>query len=203
MVRAAIRPEDTSKMLEMAVLGLLKGKDMHGYELKQRLAEQLGFFRQFSYGSLYPTLKRLARDGAVEVEYPMGESSRRKNVYRITQAGEDLFYRLLEETSPTGLADRDQFMLRFAFSSYMQPETRRRMLEGRRGVLQERLARVSASLKKMRDRLDAYSLELMEYGMNETEHDIRWLNEMLAAETKGAAVKPARPRRRRAVEEAR
>lgn len=187
-------------MLEMAVLGLLKGKDMHGYELKQRLSEQLGFFRQFSYGSLYPTLKRLAATGAVEIEYPMGESSRRKNVYRITSKGEELFLNLLEETSPVGLADRDAFMLRFAFSRYMQPETRRRMLEGRRGVLQERLAKVSASLKKMRDRLDAYSLELMEYGMNETEHDIRWLNQMLAAEAQSAAVKP---RRRRAVEKAR
>lgn len=187
-------------MLEMAVLGLLKGKDMHGYELKQRLSEQLGFFRQFSYGSLYPTLKRLSREGAIEVEYPMGESSRRKNVYRITPKGEQLFRQLLEETSPNGLADRDAFMLRFAFSRYMEPETRRRMLEGRRGVLQERLTKVSTSLKKMRDRLDAYSLELMEYGMNETEHDIRWLNQMLAAETQGAA--RTKPRRRRAVEEA-
>ena len=51
-------------MLELAVLGLLKEKSMHGYELKKRLDEQLGHFWRISYGSLYPSLKRLAADGA-------------------------------------------------------------------------------------------------------------------------------------------
>jgi DNA-binding PadR family transcriptional regulator len=189
-------------VLELAVLGLLKEKTMHGYELKKRLDEQLGHFWRISYGSLYPTLKRLSSDGAVEIEYPLGGTSRRKNVYHITHKGERAFEELLESSGPN-VADRDQFMLRFAFSRYMKPETRRRFLEGRRGYLQERLAKISASFKKMRDRMDAYSVELMQYGMNETEHDIRWLDDMIAAEGKPPrARKGSRPRRRRPATEA-
>lgn len=169
-------------MLELAVLGLLKDSSMHGYELKKRLTDQLGHFGRFSYGSLYPTLKRLSAGGAIEVSSPAGEPSRRKNVYRITPRGEALFTELLE-SGGANIADRDQFMLRFAFSRYMQPETRRRLLEGRRGYLQERLQKMSSSLKRMRDRMDAYSRELMQYGVTETEHDIRWLNDLLAAES--------------------
>jgi DNA-binding PadR family transcriptional regulator len=167
--------------LELAVLGLLKEKTMHGYELKKNLDEQLGHFWQFSYGSLYPTLKRLSREGFVEMELPKGETSRRKNVYRITPSGESLFTELLEATAPD-VEDRGAFMLRFAFSRYMSPETRRRLLEGRRGYLQGRLTKMAASLKKLRDRMDAYSIELMRYGVDEAEHDIRWLDGMLEAE---------------------
>lgn len=174
-------------MLELAVLGLLKEKSMHGYELKKRLDEQLGHFWRISYGSLYPSLKRLAADGAIEISSPQGETSRRKtNVYHVTPKGETAFTDMLE-SGGVNVADRDQFMLRFAFSRYMQPETRKRLLEGRRGYLQERLLKMSASLKRMRDRMDEYSQELMQYGVTETEHDIRWLTDMLAAEESGRA----------------
>lgn len=177
-------------MLELAVLGLLKEKAMHGYELKKRLDGQLGHFWHFSYGSLYPRLKRLAREGAVEMEDPTGETPRRKNVYRITARGEELFQSLLEEQGPAVTEGREAFMLRLAFFRYMKPETRRRLLERRRGYLQERLAKMAASLKNVRDRMDAYSLELMRHGVDEAEHDIRWLDDMLEAETRAAQQAP-------------
>ena len=50
-------------MLEIAVLGLLSESPMHGYELRKQLATSLGTFRAFSYGSLYPTLRRLQEAG--------------------------------------------------------------------------------------------------------------------------------------------
>ena len=57
-------------MLEMAVLGLLKDRTMHGYELKKELTATLGQFWQVSYGSLYPTIRRLEVEGAVERIFP-------------------------------------------------------------------------------------------------------------------------------------
>lgn len=52
-------------MLELAVLGLLKEQQLHGYELKKRLTEALGPFSSVSFGSLYPALNRLETAGAV------------------------------------------------------------------------------------------------------------------------------------------
>ncbi len=52
-------------LLELAILGLLKEQQMHGYELKKRLTEALGPFSSVSFGSLYPALNRLERRGAV------------------------------------------------------------------------------------------------------------------------------------------
>jgi DNA-binding PadR family transcriptional regulator len=52
-------------LLELAVLGLLKEQQLHGYELKKRLTEALGPFSSVSFGSLYPALNRLETAGAV------------------------------------------------------------------------------------------------------------------------------------------
>ena len=60
-------------MLELAILGLLKEHDLHGYELKKRLTDVLGPFSSASFGSLYPALKRLKVAGAVKaVEASVG-----------------------------------------------------------------------------------------------------------------------------------
>ena len=52
-------------MLELAILGLLKEHDLHGYELKKQLTDALGPFSSVSFGSLYPALARLEGSGAV------------------------------------------------------------------------------------------------------------------------------------------
>lgn len=169
-------------MLDLAVLGLLKEKPMHGYELKKTLTERFTQSGKYSYGSLYPTLKRLQKAGAVQGEYPKGEVARRKNVYHVTPAGEELFAQMLEQTTTQAAEDKETFMLRLAFFRYTRPETRLRMLERRRGYLLDQLARIKGSLQTLKERLDSYSLELMRYDEYNTEHDIRWLDTMLEAE---------------------
>jgi DNA-binding PadR family transcriptional regulator len=54
-------------MLELAILGVLKEQELHGYELKKRLTDALGAFSSVSFGSLYPALARLEAAGAVRV----------------------------------------------------------------------------------------------------------------------------------------
>jgi DNA-binding PadR family transcriptional regulator len=52
-------------VLELAILGVLKEQELHGYELKKRLTDALGAFSSVSFGSLYPALARLEAAGAV------------------------------------------------------------------------------------------------------------------------------------------
>jgi DNA-binding PadR family transcriptional regulator len=62
-------------MLELAILGLLMETSMHGYELRKQLATKLGAFRAaISYGSLYPTLRRMKLAGWITEEVPASES---------------------------------------------------------------------------------------------------------------------------------
>jgi DNA-binding PadR family transcriptional regulator len=54
-------------VLELAILGVLKEQELHGYELKKRLTDALGAFSSVSFGSLYPALARLEAAGAVRI----------------------------------------------------------------------------------------------------------------------------------------
>src|SRR4029450_10460863 len=49
----------------MAILGVLKEHEAHGYELKKQIAELAGGSGGVSFGSLYPALYRLELAGAV------------------------------------------------------------------------------------------------------------------------------------------
>ncbi len=198
-------------MLELAILGLLKESDLHGYELKKRLAETLGVFSSVSFGSLYPALNRLEVAGAVKAveanpgppgppgppvpmtgslgaelaafraRRPAARSGRARKVYGITARGHELFEELLATDS--GSPDDDRlFNLKLAFARYLPPDARLGLLERRRATLVERLARASASVRSGRERIDAYTRSLVEHGTETTERDISWLDRLIAAE---------------------
>ncbi|HEX9121818.1 MAG TPA: PadR family transcriptional regulator [Actinomycetota bacterium] len=169
-------------MLELAILGLLKERSMHGYQLSKRLTDTLGGFWRVSYGSLYPSLRRLEKEGAVERVFDQQEVGRRKNVYRITDKGEKLFLELLEEAGHETSSEDNRFRVRLAFFKYLAPDTRIRLLEKRRAFLEERLSTITSSLAATRERFDTYTLSLMQHGRDSTEQDIAWLNGLIAAE---------------------
>lgn len=169
-------------MLELAILGLLKEHPMHGYELRKQLAQKLGYFWTVSFGSLYPTLKKLERRGVVEKRPSTDESSRRKQVYAITASGENEFLDLLAENAESAW-EEEKFPLRVAFFRYLGPEARMRLLERRVRYLQDKLDVGRASLKRAtRRRDDSYTVSLMRHGMETTERDIAWLQGLITTE---------------------
>jgi DNA-binding PadR family transcriptional regulator len=182
-------------MLELAVLGLLKERAMHGYELRKQLGTMLGPFWQVSWGSLYPALRRLTKIGALEkvaepkprrttrasgTVKPAASAGRRKTVYRITTVGEELFSAMLEETTTS--VDAEHFTLKLAFFRYLAPEARLTLLERRRAYLTEKLAQFKANLRDLGERIDSYTLSLQNHSMASTERDIKWIEELITEE---------------------
>ena len=128
-------------MLEIAVLGLLNESPMHGYELRKRLSALLGAFRAFSYGSLYPTLRRLSEAGWISEESPLDAppappSRRGKRVYRLTAEGKEHLADLLAEVGPDAFDD-EGFGARLAFFAQIRSDIRLQILEGRRRRVEE------------------------------------------------------------------
>jgi DNA-binding PadR family transcriptional regulator len=177
-------------VLELAVLGLLHESPLHGYELRQRLKATLGSFRAFSYGSLYPTLRRMKDagwiaedegDAEVVAGAPPLTGKRGKVVYKLTAEGKERFSELLAEAGPSSWED-EQFGVHFAFFAKTDPEVRVRILEGRRARLEERREGVRASLSRTRERLDSYTLQLQEHGLESVDREVRWLSELIEKE---------------------
>lgn len=170
-------------MLELAILGALKERPMHGYELKKRLTYLLGHLWKISFGSLYPALKRLEGKGAVEKAYTVKEKTRNRYVYRITPEGEEIFRKLLVDTRKNSeITDADKFSLRLAFFQYMEPEMRLWLLEKRRNYLDERLQEME-NLNKPRYRdSDRYRQGLYRHRQELLQSDITWLNGLIEQE---------------------
>jgi DNA-binding PadR family transcriptional regulator len=163
-------------LLELAILGLLIESPMHGYELRKRLTGLLGAFRAFSYGSLYPALRRMQADALIaENAAPAGTPVRRaRRVYELTDAGRRRFGELVADTGPHNYTD-DGFGVHLAFFNRTPAEARMRILEGRREGLREAVARASNSF-------DRYTRQLHQLGLESSEREVKWLNELIAAE---------------------
>ena len=114
-------------MLEFAVLGLLAESPLHGYELRKRLNSMLGTLRAFSYGSLYPTLRRMQARGWVTADNDSGRSGRSKVVYSLTAEGKERFAELLDEAGPSAWED-ETFSVHFSFFAQTDPELKHRGL---------------------------------------------------------------------------
>ncbi|BCJ43595.1 PadR family transcriptional regulator [Actinoplanes ianthinogenes] len=179
-------------MLELAILGLLQEAPMHGYELRKELATKLGTLRAaISYGTLYPTLKRLKLAGWIseaeantnEIVPPM-TSKRGRVVYKITAEGKERFAELLATAGPETYDDAG-FGVHFAFFARTDQATRLRILEGRRRRIEERREGLREILARAADRLDAYTLELQRHGLDACEREVRWLEELITNERSG------------------
>ncbi|MBB3662793.1 MULTISPECIES: PadR family transcriptional regulator [Prauserella salsuginis group] len=192
-------------MLEFAILGLLHEAPMHGYVLRKRLHESLGMFRTFSYGSLYPTLRRMQRAGWIaedtaEADAAAGpangptsaahastttpwnrRASKSKRVYKLTAEGKERFGELLADAGPQTWDD-EGFGVHLTFFSRTPADVRMRILEGRRRRVEERREGLRAALARAEEKIDRYTRELHELGLETSEREVRWLNELIAHE---------------------
>ena len=160
-------------MFDLAVLGLLRKRPRHGYELKARLLE-LGFAR-VSFGSLYPALRRLEKRGFIEA---LRQSGRRK-AYKLTETGEIELARILDSAED----DEDRrFNMRLAFFQYLEPPARLRSLKRRRNHLLGRLRTAQSALQRANAEgpIDHYTAALLQHNIGTTESDIAWLGQLIA-----------------------
>jgi DNA-binding PadR family transcriptional regulator len=100
--------------VKFPILGFLMEAEATGYDLKQRFQDPVGFFYRVSDGSIYPALKKLARDGLVTLRTER-RGRRARKVYAITPRGRAHFTRMLREPAqPLFVFDESQVKIYFA-----------------------------------------------------------------------------------------
>ncbi len=76
--------------LRAHILAVLREGDAHGYEIRNRIMRETGFWKP-SFGTLYPALKSMEKEGLV-----VSREERGKKVYRLTQKGSELAEKVSE-----------------------------------------------------------------------------------------------------------
>ncbi len=94
---AAIGAEIKKGSAELAVLALLAGEPLHGYEIAKRIERRTQGVLRFDVASLYPLLYRMERRGWVRGSWEAGPRGRRRRLYRLTPAGKKKLVPLREQ----------------------------------------------------------------------------------------------------------
>ncbi len=165
-------------MLDFAILGLLMERPRHGYELRRALAE-LGFWK-VSFGSLYPSLRRLEKREAIRATRGTG----RRKEYELSGAGREIFNTLLR-SDPEANETVRAFQVRLAFLGRLPSDRCIHVMGARRRELATQLKTAREILIAARSTTkneDRYRIALMEHAMQSTEADIAWLDGLVAAE---------------------
>ena len=154
------------------ILGFLRIGPRSGYDIKQAVERSTRFFWAASYGQIYPELRRLEAAGLVEGESaPRGE--RRRNVYRLTTAGEQALRAWLRAPHE-GYELRDLGLLKLFFASEIDADA---VIELVRGLRRDR-ARTLERLRRIKERIgddDGDSRDLvLAYGLALHEWEVEW-----------------------------
>lgn len=198
-------------MIDLAILGLLKEQELHGYELRKRVADLLGPGRSaLSFGSLYPALTRLERAGlvkAVEAStrvVPAAPSSgslagelaalrsRRARPARSGRGGrsrkvygitDDGATHLVDLLTDAQNGDDRTFTVRVALCRFLTKAQRLELFGHRRDELATRLAegRGRGGIREP-SRRDRYLRALREHDTETTSNEIAWLDRLIAEE---------------------
>jgi hypothetical protein len=102
-------------------------------------------------------------------------------VYKLTAEGKERFAEMLADAGPQTWED-DGFGIHMTFFSRTPADIRMRILEGRRRRVEERREGLRAALARAGEQIDRYTRELHRLGLDASEREVRWLNELIASE---------------------
>ena len=119
-----------SEPAEYAMLGLLKERPMHGYEMFQQFEHgTLGQIVHLEMSQMYAFLKKLERLGYIEAELePQGTRPPRK-IFHLKSEGESIFLHWLSLPVEKPRDIRIFFLIKLYFVRHLQPSQAARLIE--------------------------------------------------------------------------
>jgi DNA-binding PadR family transcriptional regulator len=197
-------------MIELAILGLLSEQELHGYELRKRVAAVLGPGRSgLSFGSLYPALNRMERSGLVKTVEPANDNSRSTGWSSGSLSGELAAFRTRRSRAPrpsggrsrkvygltdagrahlealltdAGPVDERTFALQVAFCRLLAPSARLELFHRRRTELGARLRELGDGPDDGLPFTHRYLRVLREHDIETINCDLAWLDRLIADE---------------------
>lgn len=113
--------------IQTIILGFLMSQSMTGYEIKQRFGASFSFFSGLSYGSIYPAIGKLEKEGMVTTEIADSGGLPKKRVCTITECGRKAFLEALTEPLPVNRY-KNAFISRLFFFAFLPAEKRLEMV---------------------------------------------------------------------------
>lgn len=87
------------RKIDMVILGLLAHENLSGYDIKKKIDNEISFFWKGSFGSIYPALSAMEKDGLIAKATGKEQTGAREKIYySITDSGRNELINWLEDT---------------------------------------------------------------------------------------------------------
>jgi DNA-binding PadR family transcriptional regulator len=103
------------------ILGILINKPMSGYDIKKMFEELFSYFFDASFGTIYPTLGKMEKQGLITKESIAQQGKPNKHMYTITELGKVQFQSYLHSEMQNEVK-RSDFMVRLYFGELADPQ---------------------------------------------------------------------------------
>ena len=164
------------RKIDMVILGLLSHDDLTGYDIKKQIDGSIRFFWKGSFGSIYPALAELEKQGSVRRLKGNDSGGREKIIYSITGQGKEILKAWVRDEKASNDLKYETLMKLF-FGGVESKETALRNIE----VFEEQ---IKADLKV----LQVYKANI-EKALDEEDHVYFYLTILFGIETYEAYLK--------------
>lgn len=164
------------------ILGFLADSPLHGYELRQKMAQLNGHARTVSDGALYPAIRRLREAGHVTSTEEKGRAAAARRTLRLTDGGRARLLELLRGADGADVTDQSRFFVVLAFLSHLpEADARDAVLRRRLRFLEGARSFFTADGEPLRAaRLtDPYRVGMMTIARATSRAEMAWLREQL------------------------
>ncbi|WP_127534290.1 PadR family transcriptional regulator [Paenibacillus kobensis] len=175
--------------MRLFVLGLLMEGDKHPYEIRQTIKAR-GWNEAFKLrdGSLYYAVDQLRDDGlieAAEVVPVPGDNRPDKTIFRITDAGQSAFQKLLYEQMRQNAYPQHPVLMALPFVRHGQVDAVLPLLEAQIANCDARQERLNEVLEMKGEYLPGGSVKMIEGIIRFSQIERQWLEQLIASAQSG------------------
>lgn len=169
------------RKIDMVILGLLAHENLSGYDIKKRIDNQIKFFWKGSFGSIYPSLSAMEKEGLVrKAENSENSGGREKICYSITSDGKKALISWLEGSKAVNDM-KYETLLKLFFGGVTDPKTSINTInafENEINASLEILRMYKDNLSKVMDNKDhIYYYLTVSFGVETYEGYLKWCKE--------------------------
>lgn len=166
---------------ELAVLGFLREKPMHPYEMQRLLRERhKDEVLALKTGSLYHAIRRLQRTLLIEpIETSRNGRRPERTTYRLTEKGSAELLRWLRRLIATPPKEPSEFMASLSFLVILSPEDAAVHLAARVVQLQGEIQGGAAYIEELSNRIGRINVIELEYAHAMRQAELAWVRSLL------------------------
>lgn len=164
---------------ELILLGLLRERPKHGYEIKKELQEMSSLFAGVDSQSIYYPLQALEKKRLLIKSISKKGNRPMRFVYKLTPEGKKYFLELLAKSFLYFRKPQFSLDLSLYFLQYIQPEVAKRKLRARIRILNKLAKDLGQLIKSLRKKNSMSLCYISEHNLQMVETEAKFLTDLV------------------------